>query len=81
MSVIMKNIVSWDIELSSYLTGDITSPLQSPAGQCYVRFEVFTAATMNNTVFWDVTSCGSCKNRRFEETYVLHQQGSCHSVD
>jgi hypothetical protein len=29
-----------------------------------VRFEVFTAATMRNGVFWDVTPCGSCKNRR-----------------
>jgi hypothetical protein len=23
---------------------------------------------MKNGVFWDVTSCGFCKNRRFEET-------------
>jgi hypothetical protein len=29
-----------------------------------VRFEVFTVVTMKNAVFWDVTSCGSCKNRR-----------------
>jgi hypothetical protein len=28
----------------------------------YVRFEVFTAVTMKNSVFWDVTPCGSCKN-------------------
>jgi hypothetical protein len=28
----------------------ITSPLQSPAGQCHVRFEVFTAVTMKNAV-------------------------------
>jgi hypothetical protein len=33
-----------------------------------VRFEVFTAVTMKNGVFWDVTPCGSCKNRRFEGT-------------
>jgi hypothetical protein len=33
-----------------------------------VRFEVFTAVTMKNDVFWDVTPCGSCKNRRFGET-------------
>jgi hypothetical protein len=32
---------------------------------CYVRFEVFTSVTMKNGVFWDVTPCGSCKNRRF----------------
>jgi hypothetical protein len=29
-----------------------------------VRFEVFMAGTMKNGVFWDVTPCGSCKNRR-----------------
>jgi hypothetical protein len=30
-----------------------------------VRSEAFTAVTMKNGVFWDVTPCGSCKNRRF----------------
>jgi hypothetical protein len=29
------------------------------------RFEVFTAVTMKNGVFWGVTSRGSCKNRHF----------------
>jgi hypothetical protein len=33
-----------------------------------IRFEVFTAVTMKNNVFWDVTPCGSCKNRRFGGT-------------
>jgi hypothetical protein len=33
-----------------------------------VRFEVSTAVTMKNAVFWDVTPCGSCKNRRFGGT-------------
>jgi hypothetical protein len=32
------------------------------------RFEAFTAVTMKNNVFWDVTPCGSCKNRRFGGT-------------
>jgi hypothetical protein len=31
-------------------------------GSFDVRFEVFTAVTMKNGVFWDVTPCGSCKN-------------------
>jgi hypothetical protein len=30
---------------------------------------------MNNTVFWVVTLCGSCMNRRFGGTYRLHHQG------
>jgi hypothetical protein len=40
-----------------------------------VRFEVFTAVTMKNGTFWDVTPRGSCKNRRFGGTYRLHHQG------
>jgi hypothetical protein len=30
---------------------------------------------MKNAVFWDVTPCGSCKDRRFGGTYLLHLQG------
>jgi hypothetical protein len=40
-----------------------------------VRFEVFTAVTMKNVVFWDVALCKSCVNRRFGGTYSLHLQG------
>jgi hypothetical protein len=29
---------------------------------------------MKNAVFWDVTPCGSCKNRRFGATYRLNIQ-------
>jgi hypothetical protein len=32
----------------------------------YVRFEVFMVVTMKNGISWDVTLCGSCKNRGFE---------------
>jgi hypothetical protein len=41
----------------------------------FVRFEVFTAVTMKNGVFWVVTPCGSCKNRRFGGTWPLLHQG------
>jgi hypothetical protein len=30
---------------------------------------------MKNIIFWDVTSCRSCKNGHFEGTYCLHHQG------
>jgi hypothetical protein len=33
-----------------------------------VIFEVLTAVTMKNVIFWDVTPYGSCKNRRFGGT-------------
>jgi hypothetical protein len=40
----------------------------------FVRSEVFTAVTMKNCVFWDVSPCGSCKNRHFGGTQrILHQ--------
>jgi hypothetical protein len=36
-----------------------------------VGFEVFTAVTMKNAVFWDVVPCRSCElNRRSSETLV-----------
>jgi hypothetical protein len=41
----------------------------------HVRFEVFTAVTMKNGVFWVVTPYGSCKNRRFGGTWRLLHQG------
>jgi hypothetical protein len=50
----MKNAVFWDIKTQFIRhMGHITSPLQSSAGLCYVRFEVLTAVTMKNAVFWD----------------------------
>jgi hypothetical protein len=62
-------------------TGRCLSPLQMALFSCRgvddvycktvsycARFEVFTAVTMKNGVFWDVTPCGSCENRRFEGT-------------
>jgi hypothetical protein len=42
----------------------------------HVRFEVFTAVTMKNGVFWVVTPCGSCTNRRFGGTWRLRNVGS-----
>jgi hypothetical protein len=42
--------------------------------ECRVRFEVFTAVTMKNGVFWNVTWCDSCMNRRIGETYRLYHQ-------
>jgi hypothetical protein len=60
----MKNVF-WDIKTKLVPhRRHITSPLQSPAGYYYVGFEFFTAVTMKNAVFRDVTPCGSCKKRR-----------------
>jgi hypothetical protein len=41
----------------------------------HVRFEVITAVTIKNAVFWDVAPCSSCVNRRFGGTYCLHLNG------
>jgi hypothetical protein len=48
----MKNVVFWDIKIHFVPhRRHVTFPLQSPAGLCYVKFEVFTAVTMKNVVF------------------------------
>jgi hypothetical protein len=41
-------------------------------GSLMLWFEVFTAVTMKNVLFWDVIPCGSCKNRLFGGTYRLY---------
>jgi hypothetical protein len=41
----------------------------------YVGFEVFTAVTMTNAVFWDVAPCGFMINLRFGGTSRFHLQG------
>jgi hypothetical protein len=44
------------------------SAVESRPKSIHVGFEVFTALTMKNGVFWGVIPCGSCKNRRFGGT-------------
>jgi hypothetical protein len=39
--------------------------------QLIVRFEVFTAVTMKNAVFWDMELCRTCVNRRSSEEVFL----------
>jgi hypothetical protein len=57
MALIMKNSFFWDIKTQFVLhKKHITSPLQSPAGYYYVRFEVFTGVTMKNAVFLDANT-------------------------
>jgi hypothetical protein len=55
----MKNAVFWDIKTEFVPhRRHITSPLQSPDGQCCVRLEVFTTVILRNANFWDVIPCG-----------------------
>jgi hypothetical protein len=45
---------------------------QSVTSPSLIGFEVFTAVSMKNAVFWDVAPCRSCEmNRRFGRTYRL----------
>jgi hypothetical protein len=36
-----------------------------------------TSMSIKNVIFWDVMSCGSCKNRRFRGTLVLTRATWC----
>jgi hypothetical protein len=56
------SIKSW--ELSSGYTTDGPSSSAQFHRVSDVGFEVSTAVTMKNGVFWDITPCGSCKYRR-----------------
>jgi hypothetical protein len=48
----LKNAVFWVIRPQSIpRRKHPTSTIQSTAGECYVRFEVFKAVTMKNAVF------------------------------
>jgi hypothetical protein len=63
----MKNVF-WDIKTQSVPhRRHITSPLQSRVSSCYVRFEVFTAVTTKNAVFWDITPSDILRNDVLEE--------------
>jgi hypothetical protein len=55
--------------LSIFTSYDLQCDVASGmADETLLRCEVFTAVTMKNVIFWDVTPCGSCKDRRFEGT-------------
>jgi hypothetical protein len=63
LQFIMFSILETDLLVEKF-----GETLLSPSAWNHVRFEVFTAVTMKNGVFWDVTPCGSCKNRCFGGT-------------
>jgi hypothetical protein len=42
---------------------------------CLIKYAIIKSTDMKNGVFWVVTPCGSCKNRRFGGTWRLLLQG------
>jgi hypothetical protein len=69
----MYNLCTTYVQRSEQISWAWTSWRPQASNDC-VRFEVFTAVTMKNGVFWVVTPCGSCKNRRFGGTWRLLQE-------
>jgi hypothetical protein len=68
-NLFMKFVFSSEFRSSGISgTQNFVSPMLQQLSFSPVRFQVFTAVTMKNGVFWDVTPCGSCKNRRFRGT-------------
>jgi hypothetical protein len=49
-----------------HCVGCMKISMQEPKWKCVVRFDVFTAVTMENTVFWDVMLFGSCWEWTFQ---------------
>jgi hypothetical protein len=60
----IKHRTDWMLHhRSSKLSATVVKTIQH-----HVKLEVFTALTMKNDVFWDVTPSGCCKNRHFGGT-------------
>jgi hypothetical protein len=55
--------------LSPFLLHDL------PIKHSFTRSMNYEAPHSAEAAFWDVTSCDSCKNRRFGGTYCFHNQG------
>jgi hypothetical protein len=69
---IRSSLTLWDQKLKSevYPPRILTNGQVEICLNLCVRFEVLTAVTMKNAVFWDMAPCGSCVNRRFVGTSV-----------
>jgi hypothetical protein len=52
----------------------VEPPAGGPENQCYC-YKSLSVFYIKNWVLWDVMQCGSCKNRRFGGTWLLHNQG------
>jgi hypothetical protein len=61
----MKNVVFLDIKTQFVTRRRHIISATEPRRLLICKIEVSRAVTMKNAVFWDVTPCGSCKNRRF----------------
>jgi hypothetical protein len=66
----VRGVTSQKVILSKFLDGASirADTFRQYALHLIVRSPVCTAVTMTNAVFWDVTSCGFIKNRRFGRT-------------
>jgi hypothetical protein len=64
-AVTMKNVVSWNMKPQFVLH----------RRHCVSATELSRLMLEKNGVFWVVTPCGSCKNRRFGGTWRLLHQG------
>jgi hypothetical protein len=65
----MKNVVFWDVNPRSYLTGDT---LRFHYRVQPVRFEAFTAVTMKNVVLWDSMPCDGVHTLVCYALYTLY---------
>jgi hypothetical protein len=48
--------------LSQPVQANTRMKLRLDKGHFFTKYEVITAVTMKNAVFWDVALCGFCKN-------------------
>jgi hypothetical protein len=61
----MHNDTDFEINLHSKFTANCRH-LNSTPEKVIIKHNIYKS--MKNAIFWDVTLCGSCKNRRFVGT-------------
>jgi hypothetical protein len=62
----MKNAVLWEVTFCGFVRTDVSGERSAPVIKV-IRINKLRTE-LKNCVFWDVTPCASCNNRRFGRT-------------
>jgi hypothetical protein len=65
------SIIVWNLAPSHYKQNSIFGCVGSKNS---VFWNIFIVVTLKTVVYWDITPCGSSKNRLFGRIYRLHLQ-------
>jgi hypothetical protein len=73
----MRNAIFWMLRCAALVRTDVSEERVASIIRVKRLRELVNCASIENGVFWDVTPCGSCKNRRFGGTYFFSAYVGC----